>query len=164
MADRFQSRRRKVVGMTCLLFLVACFLPCVDTGTRGPTGDPSFPDPSEGRPFGLVILLFGWGGGNHGVPWSANVFLALGLACLARDRARTAAALGAVASILGLTTWLLNSFSRPHNIDPLGGYYFWQASQFVLAGGALWASRAPATPSGATRVATEPFAAPDPAT
>jgi hypothetical protein len=141
MADRFQSRRRKVVGLTCLLFLAACFLPCVDTGTRGPTGDPSFPDPSEGRQFGLVILLFGWGGGNHGVPWSANVFLALGVVCILSGHSRTAAGFGVVASVLGLTTWLINSFSRPFSVHPLVGYYFWQASQFVFAGGALWASR-----------------------
>jgi hypothetical protein len=73
---------RTVIGLVCLLFLLACFLPCIDCGLEFPSSDPGFPDFTAGWHFGLLILLFGWSGGNHGVPWSANVFLALGLLCL----------------------------------------------------------------------------------
>jgi hypothetical protein len=124
----------------CLLFLLACFLPCIDSGREVPSSDPGWPDFTAGCHFGLMILLFGWSGGNNGVPWSANVFLALGLGCLGFRRYRTAGVLGIIASALGLTTWLMNSFSRPHDIHPMVGYYFWQASQLVLAVGAFWAS------------------------
>jgi hypothetical protein len=63
--------------------------------------------------------------------------------------------LGIVASGLGLTTWSLNWFSRPHDYHVMVGYYCWQASQLVLAVGALWAAQAalrepkPAAPAGA---------------
>jgi hypothetical protein len=143
MASDVKSPERRVIGWVCLLFLLACFSPCIDSGPEVASSDPGWPDSSAGCHFGLEILLFGWSGGNHGVPWSANAFLALGLLCLWLRRRRTAAVMGIVASGLGLTTWLLNSFSRPHDIHVLVGYYFWQASQFVLAVGASWASRKP---------------------
>jgi hypothetical protein len=141
MASRVIAPERKVIGRVCLLFLLACFLPCIDCGQEVSSSDPGWPDLTAGWHFGLIILLFGWSGGNNGVPWSANVFLALGLACLGLRRHRTAAVLGMIASTLGLTTWAMNSFSRPHDIHPMVGYYFWQASQLVLAVGALWAGR-----------------------
>jgi len=142
MAIPVKTPERTVIGWVCLLFLLACFLPCIDCGPEVPSSDPGFPDFTAGWHLGLLILLFGWSGGNHGVPWSANVFLALGLLCLWFRRYRTAGVLGIVASGLGLTTWSLNWFSRPHDYHVMVGYYCWQASQLVLAVGALWAGQA----------------------
>jgi hypothetical protein len=144
MARGPNTPERKVTRAVCLLFLLACFLPCIDCRSEVPSSDPGFPDFTAGRHLGLMILLLGWGGGNQGVPWSANVFLALGLLFLGSRQPRPAAALGVIASGLGLTTWALNSFSRPHEYRMLVGYYFWQASLLVLAAGALWVSRRPA--------------------
>ncbi len=122
------------------LYLAACFLPCVDCG-------PVLPDSSGdvagsaflgegGSHVGLEIHLFGWCGGNNGVPWSANVFLCLGYCCFVFRRYRTAAVLGLIATVLGLTTWWVRRY------DTLViGYYAWQASQVVLAIGALWVLR-----------------------
>jgi hypothetical protein len=141
MAKGLQAAERKVIGWVCLLFLLACFLPCIDRGPATPSGDPGFPDFTAGWHFGLAILLLGWGGENNGVPWSANVFLVLGLLCLWARRPRTAAVLGVIASGLGLTTWSLNLFSREHDYHVLVGYYFWQGSLLVLAVGGMWASR-----------------------
>src|SRR5262245_51807458 len=102
----------KVIHAVYILFVLACILPCVDGGPRLPPSDLDF-DPYSGWHFGLAILLFGWGsGGNYSVPWSANVFLAIGLPFLAFRRYRTAAALGFIASALGMTTWTMNWFSR----------------------------------------------------
>ncbi len=136
-----RAPERIVIGLVGILFVWACLLPCVDCGPEVLTSDPGGPDLEAGRHFGLTILLLGWGGGNHGVPWSANVFLALGLLCLAFRRHRAAGVRGIVASCLGLTTWALNGFSRPCGYDPMVGYYFWQASLLVLAVGAFWAAR-----------------------
>jgi hypothetical protein len=142
MANRVLAPERQVIVWVCLLFVLACFLPCIDCGEEVPSSDPGFPDFTAGLHFGLVILLLGWSGDNNGVPWSANVFLALGLASLGFRRYRTAAVLGIIASTLGLTTLALNRFSRSHDIEPLVGYYFWQGCQLVLAVGALWARQA----------------------
>src|SRR5262245_15424348 len=117
MANGLERHQRLVIGLVGLLFLLACFLPCIDCGPEVPSSDPGFPDFTAGPHFGLEILLFGWSGGNNGVPWSANVFLALGLLCLWNRQPATAGALGILASALGLTTWLMNSFSRPHDIQ-----------------------------------------------
>jgi hypothetical protein len=141
MAKFQQPMEGKVIGWVCLLFLLACFLPCIDRGPETRSSDPGFLDLTAGWHFGLAILLFGWGGENNGVPWSANVFLALGLLCLSARLPRTAGVLGIIASGLGLTTWLLNLFSREHDYHVMVGYYFWQGSHLVLAAGGLWASR-----------------------
>ncbi|OWK38520.1 hypothetical protein FRUB_07640 [Fimbriiglobus ruber] len=93
-------------------------------------------DFERGWQFGLVILLGGWGGGNNGVPWSANVFLVAGVYSLADGRYRLAVALGFVASALGLTTW----WARPYDTIMIG-YYVWQASLLTLALGAVWVLR-----------------------
>lgn len=119
-----------------VLFILACFLPCIDGGPEVVSSDPGFPDFESGWHFGLEILLFGWGGGNNGVPWAANVFLAFGLVCLWSRWLRLAAVQGFIASLLGLTTWWARRYDTM-----MVGYYFWQASQLVLAGGALWAAR-----------------------
>ena len=141
MANGQKKPEGKVIGLVCLLFLVACLLPCIDCGKEVPSSDPGWPDSTAGSHFGLEILLFGWSGGNNGVPWSANVFMALGLFCLWKRRHREAGVLAIIASSLGLTTWLMNSFSSPHDIHVKVGYYFWQASLFALAIGAMWARR-----------------------
>src|SRR5437764_12106344 len=110
MAKSRKSPDSKIFAWVCLLFLFACFLPCIDCGSEVPSSDPGWPDFTAGCHVGLEILLFGWSGGNNGVPWSANVFLALGLFCLGKRQRRTAGALGVIASVLGLTTWVMNSF------------------------------------------------------
>jgi hypothetical protein len=121
------------------LFGLACILPCIDGGPPiDSSGDVAGSDlfGERGRHLGLELLLLGWAGGNNGVPWSANVFLALGLGCLVLRRHRAATVLGVIASILGLTTWWARRYDTM-----MVGYYFWQASHFVLAGGALCAIR-----------------------
>jgi len=132
--DNFPSFLVAVV--VCLLNLLACFLPCIDCGPGFQSSDPGFPDFEAGWNFGWQILLLGWGGGNNGVPWSANVFLALGLACLWKRWLRAAAWLGVLASLLGLTTWWVRRFNTL-----MVGYYIWQASLLVLAVGAALSVR-----------------------
>jgi hypothetical protein len=132
MPDRRITPKRKVIGLTCLLFLLACLLPCIDCGPEVPSSDPGWPDFESGWHFGLTILLLGSDGGNNGVPWSANVFLALGLICLVYPKPRAAAVCGVIASVLGLTTWWV----RRDDVL-LVGFYAWQASLFALAGGAI---------------------------
>jgi hypothetical protein len=118
-----------------MLYLLACFLPCIDGGPDTQSGDPGFLDFEAGWHFGLLILLFGWGWGKNLVPWSANLLLVLGLICLGRKRFRAAFWLGILASILGLTTWSL----RRHT--PMIGYYVWQASLLMMAISAAFATR-----------------------
>jgi hypothetical protein len=113
-----------VVG---ILYAWACLTPAISDG--GPASSDL--DFMSGPHCGLEILLFGWGGGNNGVPWSANVVLGLGLLALAGRRFRLACALGVVASALGLTTWWVWGY-RSLRI----GYFFWQASLVALAVGA----------------------------
>lgn len=126
----------RVTEWALILFVIACILPCIDCGPDSQTGDPGFWDPEAGWHFGIAILLFGWAGGNNGVPWSANLFLAAGLYALETERPRTAVAMGAAAVTLGLTTW----WAR-HNNTLMIGYYCWQASLFLLLLGALWVVR-----------------------
>jgi hypothetical protein len=136
-----------VVAMAVLaLFGVACFLPCIDGGPHRPPSDLDF-HLDSGWHFGLEILLFGWSGSNNGLPWSANVVLLLGLGCLVVRLRRAAAVLGFIATVLGLTTWWV----RPHE-TMMVGYYVWQASHMVLAGGALWAFLQPIRPENLMRV------------
>jgi hypothetical protein len=141
MAKGQLSSEAKVICCACLLFISACFLPCIDRGPWTPSSDPPAFDFTAGWHFGLEILLLGWGGENNGVPWSANVFFALGLWCLWARLPRTASALGIVATGLGLTTWSLNWFARESDYHVMIGYYFWQGSLLVLAAGGLWASQ-----------------------
>lgn len=119
----------------CFLYLLACFLPCVDCGPGFEGSDPGFPDIEAGWHFGLLILLFGWDRSNIW-PWSANVFLALGLVCLWRNRLRSAFWLGILASGLGLTAWWVRRYDTL-----MTGYYLWQASLLALAIGAAFAIR-----------------------
>ena len=118
----------------CLLYLLACCLPCVDCGPAVESSDPGFPDFEAGWNYGWQILLLGWGGGNNGVPWSANVFLAFGMVCLWCNWLRATFWLGIVASALGLTTWWVRRYDTL-----MIGYYVWQASSLLLAGGAAFA-------------------------
>jgi hypothetical protein len=124
-----------LVGLTVLLlFLLACWLPCVDCGPA--IAFDTFDFESGTHP-GWYILLFGWIGGNNGVPWSANVFLAFGVVFLLFRQLRTALILGMIASVLGLSTWWVRRYDTL-----VVGYYLWQESQFVLVFGAIWALRA----------------------
>jgi hypothetical protein len=125
------------VGLTvAVLYVLAYFLPCVYCGPAVAYGDLDFSVFERGYHFGLEILLLGWGGGNNGLPWSANVVLAAGWFCPWTRRLRMTAALGLIAILLGLTTW----WARRHD-TLMVGYCFWQASHFVLFVGALWTLR-----------------------
>jgi hypothetical protein len=127
---------RQVIALVQILFLVACLLPCIDCGPDLQSGDPGFPDFEAGRQYGLTILLFGWSGGNNGVPWCANVFLAVSLFCFAKKQIRLAILLSGIASLLGLSTWWARRYDTL-----LVGYYVWQLSMFASFGGAIWAAR-----------------------
>jgi hypothetical protein len=89
------------------------------------------------------------------------VFLAAGVFCLGVRRPKSAAALGVIASVLGLTTWWARRYDTM-----MVGYYVWQASLFALAAGAAWlahySASCPVQPSGDAPDA-EPGTAPDPA-
>jgi hypothetical protein len=113
-------------------YVAACFTPAIYVDDGISTSDLDF---KEGSPIGLVILLFGWSGGNNGIPWSANIFLALGLPPLLLGRFRAAFVLGGIASALGLTTWPVWGYDRM-----LAGYYLWQASLLSLTTGAGYAA------------------------
>src|SRR2546421_13122978 len=89
------------------LYAVACLAPAIYVDDGKSTSDLDF---KTGSPPGLMILLFGWSGGNNGIPWSANVFLAIGLVALVAARFRAAFLIGSVAAILGLTTWWVWGF------------------------------------------------------
>src|SRR5438105_3130863 len=108
-------------------YLAACLTPAIYVDDGIPSSDLDFKD---GSPIGLVILLFGWCGGNNGVPWSANVFLVLGLYQLHVRRLRPAFVLGSIATVLGLTTWWVWGLG-----NLLVGYYLWQASLAVVPAG-----------------------------
>jgi hypothetical protein len=132
------------ICLACLLYVAACVLPCIDGGEPVVDSDPGFPDFEAGPQFGILILLCGYTGGNNGVPWSANVVWALGLLCIWQKRFRPAAALGMVATALGLTT----HWARPGD-KLLAGYFFWQTSLLMVAVGPLIALRLVATETAA---------------
>jgi hypothetical protein len=140
MANDATETRDNLVGGVGLavvaLWLLACLLPCVDCGPAIPYGELDFGVFDRGSHVGLEILLFGWSGGNNGLPWSANLFLVFGLLCLWTRRLRRAVVLGTIASVLGLTTWWVRRYDTL-----MVGYYFWQSSQLVLVGGTIWAIR-----------------------
>jgi hypothetical protein len=129
-------RASRVIVVVLVLYGAACLLPCIDGGPDTQSGDPGFPDFEAGWQFGLLILLFGWGGGNNGVPWSANVFWAAGVFCLAKGCYRLATTAGVIAAALGLTTWWIRRYDTM-----MVGYYIWQASLLLLAVGAAWIAR-----------------------
>ncbi len=134
MSEVIELGKRKRLRFVCgivVLFLLACCLPCIDGGPAVQSWDFE-----AGWHYGWVILLVGWEGGNNGVPWSANVFLAGGLLCLWRRWFRAALCLGIVASVLGLTTWWVRRYDRL-----MIGYYVWQMSLLSLALGAALAYR-----------------------
>jgi len=112
-----------------LLYGLACLLPAIRCRAGAAPADGW--DFEWGRHPGLALLLWGWGGGNNGAPWSANVALALGAWCLLAGRRRAALLGGVLAAVLGLTTWWVR---RSDTL--LVGYYLWQASHLALAAGA----------------------------
>jgi hypothetical protein len=114
------------------LFGLACLTPAIRVDDGRPSSDLDF---RIGTAFGWEILLWGWGGGNNGIPWSANVFLGLGLLLLALRRFRAACVLGATAAVLGLTTWWVWGYESVRV-----GYFLWQSSLIALGAGAGWAS------------------------
>jgi hypothetical protein len=125
-----------VAGITVLLavcYAAACMTPVVRLDDGIPTSDLDF---KNGSPIGLIVLLFGWTGGNNGIPWSANVFLALGLFCLWIGQYRRALALGIIANVLGLMTWWVLRY-----YPLLIGYYLWQSSLLILLAGSGWVCR-----------------------
>jgi hypothetical protein len=137
-ADQAADVARTTARAVLLLYLAACLTPAIDCGPSVPSSDPGFPDFDAGWHWGLEILLFGWAGGNNGVPWSANVFLAIGLIGLRARWFRVAAASGSIAIVLGLSTWWVYRYSHCHL---LVGYYLWQGSLTALCLGASWAYR-----------------------
>jgi hypothetical protein len=118
----------RVLFFVAALYGAACFTPAIYVDDGCATSDLDF---RIGSPWGLEILLLGWGGRNNGIPWAANVFLLFGLAMFRARWFRTAFVLGIIASLLGLTTWWVWGFR-----SLLVGYYLWQASLIVLAVGA----------------------------
>jgi hypothetical protein len=115
-----------------ILYAVACFTPAIYVDDGRSSSDLDF---KIGSPVGLFILFYGWPGGNNGIPWSANVFLALGLLVLCAKWFRAAFVLGSIATMLGLTTWWVWGYE-----NLLVGYYLWQASLAVFAVGTGWVS------------------------
>lgn len=119
------------------LYVAACVTPAVYApgfpSTHGPRDSPVR--------LGVVALLLGWSLGLPGtnfsagfpscIPWSANWFLFVGWGFVLANRFKTAAWLGAVASVLAATTW---ATALPHL---LLGYYLWQSSMLVLLIGAF---------------------------
>ena len=136
------SRAKDIALITALtvflLYVAACLTPAIDRGPRivESLGDVAGADFDGRYSFGLEILLFGWCGGNNGVPWSANVFLTIGWWCLVARRFRAAAVSGSVALLLGLTTWWVYRYATL-----VVGYYLWQGSILILLLGACWAYR-----------------------
>jgi hypothetical protein len=108
------------------LFVSACAEPAahIDEGGHACTAI------RLGSPPGLVALLLGWVP-PFSVPWSANLLLLVGWVFLVRGRFPTAAWLGGVGAALALTTW---GYGFP---ELMAGYYLWQSSLVVLAGGAV---------------------------
>jgi hypothetical protein len=121
----------KVGLVAILLYALACLLPCTDGTGHGQGSDPGFPGLDDGWNFGILVLLFGWGFGKNGVPWSANPVWALGLWCLWKRRLWFALVLGSVATVLGLTT------PRVRSDDAMMvGYFVWQTSLLLIPIGA----------------------------
>jgi hypothetical protein len=141
MADRNQRQRIDehwiavliavlAVVVTVLLYARSCGLPAIYIDDGIPGADLDF---KMGSPSGLEVLFVGWSG-LHVVPWSANLFLLAGAICLLAFRYEAAVRLGTLAVVLGLTSWFFAWPFKDYRL--LDGYYFWQASLVVLAGGA----------------------------
>lgn len=59
MPSAVKTPERAVIRWVCVLFVLACFLPCIDCGPEVPSGDPGNILPTARWQFGLLILLFG---------------------------------------------------------------------------------------------------------
>jgi hypothetical protein len=121
---------RTVAAITAYLFAAACVLPATDI--RSFDGGALSDSPSRHDPtLGFVHLLFGWMDLYRSLPpWGSNFVLWAGVVQLRRGRPGSAAILGILSFGLGLTT--LTSYKSEAKYV---GYYLWQASQVVFAGG-----------------------------
>jgi hypothetical protein len=121
-----------VVAAATALYVAGCCLPATDIGSLD--GGALSDYPSEHQPtIGWAHLAFGWFDFPRSLPaWSANFVLVAGMIYALRGRRGLAAALGILATVLGLTTL----FSYKHDGRYIG-FYFWQGSQVVFAAGAI---------------------------
>jgi hypothetical protein len=92
-----------------------------------------------GRTFtGFELLVDGWQGVSRGVyAWFANPLFVAALACALLRRDRLAAALSAVAALLGATSIFIEPILRERmtsvpDIDMRGGFYAWMVALAAL--------------------------------
>lgn len=88
---------------------------------------------------GLDALMYGWVP-LFTIPWSANIFLAVGWILLLCNQNKLALGFGIAATLAGLTTW---AFFQ----TLLVGYYLWQTSLLALPLSALLMSRRSSRPT-----------------
>lgn len=122
-------RERLLVGAVVWgLFLAACCRPAVALDEFGGVAEPSRRQPTTG----WVALAFGWFPHWTAVPWSANVWLALGWLRYRQGDFRPAEWYGVTAVAAGLTSWLV-ALDGEVLAGLLDGYYLWQASLLAFA-------------------------------
>jgi hypothetical protein len=140
------ARERRLRVMTAVgvaaFYMLACGLPAVELGgwSFAPLGD------WHEVHHGWAAALLGWFT-PYFLPWVANPLLFAGWVNLLCGNNRSAAALGGVAFVLGLSVWAF--VVEPYTIVPpekglsglSAGYYLWQASMLVLIFGAVSAVR-----------------------
>ncbi|QVL32727.1 hypothetical protein KIH39_02060 [Telmatocola sphagniphila] len=120
-----------------LLYAFACYLPAIQT--FGPVGWGGGPNRVQVHT-GLYCLLLGWlPHPKIFVPWSANIFLLVGLIAFSRGGKKTAKICGIFGVCCGLGTFnlLLNNDTN----ELLLGYYFWEASLIYFLVGTIFVSR-----------------------
>jgi hypothetical protein len=124
------------------LYLASCASPAVELTDvpRAHDFGEILPDPELGRYRGFAALALGFATPWY-IPWSANVFFFSGWILLLLKKNSGAFAVVTVAALLGFSVWALREPAQElHRLNPLVGYYLWQAALIVFALGAqlLW--------------------------
>lgn len=117
------------VALALAIYLVACLVPAMTNkdGSR----------PSAG----WQLLLYGYVPRGT-IPWSSNVFFFFGCVFLLGGHRMPAMVLGVLASILGVSTFLiLNIINGSVTI----GFYLWESSFVVLTAGCILLGPSPAS-------------------
>jgi hypothetical protein len=130
--------RLATLGASCLLFIIACCLPCLYTLDSNMKHDAMF---------GIGILLTGWSGVFVGIfAWFANPLLFLAWLLILCRLWRTAALMTLLAMLLASQTFTIFFRTLPadegdvnhYTIQSFGiGFYFWVASLLIALVGSL---------------------------
>ena len=131
------GHRLVVLGLTLLLFLIACSTPALYLS-----------DSEKWRWFGFEVLAMGWLGAFFGqFAWFANLLLLLAIAMLLFRRWTATLVCSLLAALLALNTLLILSQEIPLDeggirhteVTGLGvGFYIWLLSLLSIGAGAVF--------------------------